>query len=562
MYTYISLQKTFSVDEFLQENRNVASLETMRNDLGVYLKVLRSSMIELINKDYADFVNLSTNLIGLDVSISDIQTPLGQFKEQILLVKLTLNDVMSELKHCLEQRTFLRKQKRSLNNLLHIRNSIIKLESLLTQCDNNPALLERIASEYNLLQFRMSVCLHIEDAHKESCSNIHTRICDEVDNFFRECIKSKNIDLLTRCLHIYITLNKALHVENLYKKEYVAPVMYDIISETNLQQRAEGLNGIYKDILSFVSTNMLELISINKSCNFLLNSLWTEVEMRLETYMSSIFAPGNPDMFYEKYMFTTQFLETLESYFKDEMSIKQFRQHEQYKKFQQRWNLPVYFQIRFQEIGGCMETCCADLNIVKINNKLLQTLTLLECIDKCWMNGVFLKQISHKFWKLTLQLISRYCTWIKDATSSIIKSNEDNKVDKYILLYTDISTLVLKDIPDVLNKAQVHFDVKHLHLLTTSIEDSKISLQQCLPRIKDEIIKEICDESIGYIKHVNDIPRLFRKTNRETPNKACSYINSILDIPVKFYNSYKQDIVQEVDEWMETIFSTITERYL
>ena len=38
-------------------------LETLRDDLAIYLKILQSAMIELINKDYADFVNLSTNLV-------------------------------------------------------------------------------------------------------------------------------------------------------------------------------------------------------------------------------------------------------------------------------------------------------------------------------------------------------------------------------------------------------------------------------------------------------------------------------------------------------------------
>jgi conserved oligomeric Golgi complex subunit 2 len=47
-----------------------------RDDLGIYLKVLRSSMIELINEDYADFVNLSTNLVGLDKCILRLQEPL------------------------------------------------------------------------------------------------------------------------------------------------------------------------------------------------------------------------------------------------------------------------------------------------------------------------------------------------------------------------------------------------------------------------------------------------------------------------------------------------------
>lgn len=73
------------MDQFLQNHRKKANLETLRDDLGIYLKVLRSAMIELINKDYADFVNLSSNLNGLDKAITGIQVPLGQLKEEVLV---------------------------------------------------------------------------------------------------------------------------------------------------------------------------------------------------------------------------------------------------------------------------------------------------------------------------------------------------------------------------------------------------------------------------------------------------------------------------------------------
>ena len=43
-----------------------------------FVQVLRSSMIELINEDYADFVNLSTNLVGLDTTIQQLQQPLAR----------------------------------------------------------------------------------------------------------------------------------------------------------------------------------------------------------------------------------------------------------------------------------------------------------------------------------------------------------------------------------------------------------------------------------------------------------------------------------------------------
>ena len=50
------------MENFVVECRRKVQLEMLRNDLHVYLKILQSAMVELINKDYADFVNLSTNL--------------------------------------------------------------------------------------------------------------------------------------------------------------------------------------------------------------------------------------------------------------------------------------------------------------------------------------------------------------------------------------------------------------------------------------------------------------------------------------------------------------------
>ena len=68
------LKQDFIVDSFFIEvgmREGGVGLDVLREDLGIYLKVLRSSMIELINQDYADFVNLSINLVGLVRGLSD-----------------------------------------------------------------------------------------------------------------------------------------------------------------------------------------------------------------------------------------------------------------------------------------------------------------------------------------------------------------------------------------------------------------------------------------------------------------------------------------------------------
>lgn len=60
----LCLQDDFDVDQFVADCRKQVQLEEMREDLELYYKLLKTAMVELINKDYADFVNLSTNLVS------------------------------------------------------------------------------------------------------------------------------------------------------------------------------------------------------------------------------------------------------------------------------------------------------------------------------------------------------------------------------------------------------------------------------------------------------------------------------------------------------------------
>lgn len=59
----LCVQDDFDVDHFVAECRKQVQLEEMREDLELYYKLLKTAMVELINQDYADYVNLSTNLV-------------------------------------------------------------------------------------------------------------------------------------------------------------------------------------------------------------------------------------------------------------------------------------------------------------------------------------------------------------------------------------------------------------------------------------------------------------------------------------------------------------------
>ena len=37
-----------------------------------------------------------------------------------------------------------------------------------------------------------------------------------------------------------------------------------------------------------------------------------------------------------------------------------------------------------------------------------------SAMTTCWDRNVYVPQLAHRFWKLMLQILSRYCTWIQN----------------------------------------------------------------------------------------------------------------------------------------------------
>ena len=65
--TDVFLDDKFTVDDFVNQCRKRVTIECLRDDLEAYYRTLKSAMVELINKDYADFVNLSANLVRREI---------------------------------------------------------------------------------------------------------------------------------------------------------------------------------------------------------------------------------------------------------------------------------------------------------------------------------------------------------------------------------------------------------------------------------------------------------------------------------------------------------------
>lgn len=72
----------FDPDTFLSSRRHLG-LERMKAELNTHLKQLKTELVELINRDYQDFINLSTNLKGVDKDIEELKAPLADMEIQV-----------------------------------------------------------------------------------------------------------------------------------------------------------------------------------------------------------------------------------------------------------------------------------------------------------------------------------------------------------------------------------------------------------------------------------------------------------------------------------------------
>lgn len=82
-----------------------------------------------------------------------------------------------------------------------------------------------------------------------------------------------------------------------------------------------------------------------------------------------------------------------------------------------------------------------------------------------------------------------------------------------------------------------------------------------LPLISQFILGEISSQSLQHLRQVSDIPRLFRRTNREMPTKPCPYIAQVLALPLAFHSAQQSAVNTELlEQWLTLTFAAITQQ--
>uniref|UniRef100_A0A674CYZ4 Conserved oligomeric Golgi complex subunit 2 n=1 Tax=Salmo trutta TaxID=8032 RepID=A0A674CYZ4_SALTR len=623
----VFMKDDFDVDQFVADCRKHVQLEEMREDLEMYSKQLKTAMVELINKDYADFVNLSTNLVGMDKALNQLSVPLCQLREEVLNLRTSVSEVVKAVDNQLSKQDDLQNKKINVMKLIQVVRSVEKIEKILHSQNSNDwtslemsspllagQILERIATEFNQLQFHavQSKGMPLLDKVRPRISGITSMLQQSLEGLLIQGLQTSNVDIVRHCLRTYATIDKTRDAEALVGQVLVKPYMDMVIVEQFVKSTPNGLQIMYTKLLQFVPHHCRLLrevtgivISSEKAdivpgYDFLVNSVWPEIIKGIEERIASLFNAGNPDTFYDRYIISIDFVRKFERQCGSQASVRRLRAHASYQSFHNKWNLPVYFQLRYKEIAACLENAIADgLEAAPAGSSyhLLVSQVLWNSLVRCWVDKVYLPPLSHRFWKLTLQLISRYSKFLTESlpSSQITELSEMIKQRLEIIGYNNfvivagMSSSCLKDEKHTLIHCsrQVFnhgtYSISSYCMLVDilpfdclfdkcpplpcvlspeALEDSKASLSGCIPTLNRKMTQHLTERCFRFLKSASEVPRLYRRTNKEVPSRASAYMDNALR-PLHQLLSDSKDTVKPsiAQDWLRITLNDCTHRY-
>ncbi|TYI56147.1 hypothetical protein E1A91_D11G189600v1 [Gossypium mustelinum] len=463
-------------ESYIAELRTFVPFDTLRSELQAHLSSLNHELIDLINRDYADFVNLSTKLVDVDSAVLRMRAPLLELRDKIQGFRGAVEGSLTSLKNGLSQRAEAAAAREVLELLLDTFHVVSKVEKLIKELpsvssdwsngdvnsmqksnalssqhvengttnlrETQSMLLERIACEMNRLNFYI--------AHAQNLpfiQNIEKRIQSasqllnaSLGHCFVDGLEHRDVNAIYNCLRAYAAVDNNGNAEEIFRTTIVAPFIQNVIPHGSsggvVAASGDELENDYQQIKKHVKNDfkfLLEIASAENSglhvFDFLANSILKEVLEAIQKGKPGAFSPGRPKEFLKNYKASLDFLAYLEGYCPTSAAVARFRAAPSYVEFMKQWNVGVYFSLRFQEIAGALDSALTAPSLVLVHNSdsgeeyslnltLKQSVTLLDSLRYCWNEEVLVLSCSDKFLRLSLQLLSRYSNWLSSGLAA------------------------------------------------------------------------------------------------------------------------------------------------
>jgi hypothetical protein len=292
--------------------------------------------------------------------------------------------------------------------------------------------------------------------------------------------------------------------------------------------------------------------------------------------------------------------------------------HPKTAEFSKRWNLPIYYQLRFGDacnrlnaavegtrLGGWIaeaftgDPATADSIRTKIGFELSFFLELYDILRSLWGPDVFLQPLTNRLLRGSVQLLGRSIAFIKDGMDGNIKfgeakepeSSENGVSNGSALSYPARLPYCWADSPQdvaavawelaILESTMTHdlasvvcnaLDGGELSdgerselqsLVRGVLEETSSQIQPIIERAWNGIIVDVfIKKCSGPLAAVKGVAATYRMTNRPPPTQASPFVATILRPLKEFNEEFAHRTPDNVgNQWKSLAVTTITDRY-
>eukprot|EP00178_Gracilaria_changii_P019051 TRINITY_DN55485_c0_g1_i1.p1 TRINITY_DN55485_c0_g1~~TRINITY_DN55485_c0_g1_i1.p1 ORF type:complete len:748 (+),score=83.00 TRINITY_DN55485_c0_g1_i1:100-2343(+) len=583
----------FNAQKFVSELRVHVPLRILRDDLRTHTVALQSQIVSNLQTDFHTFSTLGETIEDVRTLCNATSPTLEKLQVTLKELLTDLDDHISTLENTLTYRRHVNGRISALQTLIYANDLLHKCERLLNEyrllSDRTTPealrVMERIATETAQLNFTLNRA--VKGAFMKSLTlrigNVRRKVNSCLDTWLRRSLLSEDdsAPVLPRVLCMYVSAGIAGQAEEFFRREVVQPFTSTRLRMTSMLKRAEStvnpksvtaahaLAAAHEEIVQFLGEKVLPIVTLCESeerlrgkLDFVGSAVWPQIQSAIAMNMAAAFSPGIPNIFHKSFKAGSQIYHAVEASVTNETFKERLRSSKATTDFWRHWNLPVYFQLRFQEITSRFDQ---NLNLGPVSlltsplesgdwdttsSQMLRTdvyqatpsAGLAACLDRCWSEDVFHTALTHRFLRLSLQLLARYCTWVRTGLAGEW-SNPDAVPKGAARIYKDV-TVFLKRIPNELSSTirvrGVSIATELLDSIESAFTEAVGQFSALLPELSTSISNSLERSCVENLQPLRGILATYRMSSKQIPTTHSTFVPKILRPLKSFIKEYEE----------------------
>jgi len=449
----------FQPVRFVTQTSAHVSLEALRDDLKRCFQKVDEELMVLINRDYTDFVKISSDLKGLDEKIAKVRAPLESARATGIELGSATEDHLRSVETALSEKRAVQERGYEISCVVRSARLLKKADRMLNrELGHNRQDSETVLLNAAAANIEKAMVIMEDPVCQKSRSKLITKSRSKVKELIQAVIKRLEVvygteiaadrmygasgivdpQVISSCFQAYLALGKEgmMSATQVLRSLLVQPSIEGIITEGQLdgpvRGSCSGLKILLKDLFEFLNTTYTNVVtpshtvlnspSSNGLCedeeeiaSVFCEGVWVAVVEAVETRLKPAFSPGIAKKFQANYVLFHMFLKDVDSMLSNHLASQDaFRSHPATVRFFSMWSLPIYLQLRRKEMSSALSVCLGNIGADK---NLLSHLssTFLEC----WGQDVLIGKLVPDFFQISMQMFDKLRDWATLGIESV-----------------------------------------------------------------------------------------------------------------------------------------------